>query len=327
MKKFIAFVDLLASKSSALIGSEEFYDSIKEFHRTLLVNKVELRSGCKLRHFADCCYIEADSAEELFIYFQTVRNTLFGDRKYFKASIGVGELSDLPVRDSFPNLEIADDVEGVMFGEDVVPVYLNIEAFKGIGVFIDSSVVKELRRRKMYNVIDQYIIGSAFFPDEKALELQHFSDLRLTKSEVTRGGSSFAKVLESMGEAKARKKKYLRYYFPMIMLWINCAPFEDIAITKDAEGKMRFTDSIFTDYFFKAATFSARFGDIPQYGAIFFAIMKRFVDAGLPDEALKFLVKALPAPRKIFNEVDQIPSFVIPHKDKTHLLRLYAHMT
>lgn len=176
----LAFIDLLATKDSALVGEDEFEEAMEKFHDTLINCRGILKSGFKFRHFADCCYIEAESTTELLEFIQNVRFYLFTGRKFFKCAVSLGSLEEVNIREKYGSEISGDDIIGSSFTGEVATVYLNVEKFKGVGVYLDEMLVRSLSDAER----QKFCAEGAFFPSDEKIDLQKYYDLKLSPYEI-----------------------------------------------------------------------------------------------------------------------------------------------
>jgi len=325
----LAFIDLLATKDSALVGEGEFHSAMSRFHKTLIDNRSLLGDGAKLRHFADCCYIEASSVSSLLAFLRHVRFFLFVNRHFFKCSVGLGELNETSIDQMLGSENPQQSVSGTVFGKDVAEIYLAVERFKGVGITIDKRAVSQLSEAER----DEYICQSAYFPSDEDSRIEEYFDIRLVENDLDEGGDFVEEIVQAIGEAKSLKPKYAKYYFPALMLWINSFPvskdhiFEDDDEQEDIKKRFSFEggQKIYRFFFLnRENSFNKKFGDMPQYSSLYLALLQKFIASGIEEYPLEGIIRKLPAPSKVFRDTSRVPTFVISTSNKKLVTRIHS---
>lgn len=326
----IAFADLLASKDSALVSEESFEHAINSFHSAFLTNKETLGPRAKLRFFADCCYIQCDKMADMLTFFQTVRNTLFTEQLYFKAAIGAGNLDDVEVSEAIPDVSKypgTKDVNGTVFGAGVVGIYLDTERFKGVGIFVSDKANSMLIDELDSPDANQLTASSFYFPDDRAIHINKYRDISLSPSEIDGQDEYMKRVMSSFEEAKIIKKKYSRYYYPILMLWLNSVPVSPDDIETDDAGNFRISRANYLlTYFMSGGPFAPKFDDIPQFSSVYLKILDNYIAAKTPDEILEYLIFRLPRRRRIMKELHDVDPSIMSPSAKRRLSKLMAKM-
>jgi hypothetical protein len=209
---WVAFFDLLGTKESSKGGTGGLATALKEFRVSVVDRKKLLGPQSKLYHFSDCAFVEVgpDNAEILgfFNWLSSVQRALYEKGFFFKCAVTTGELKE----QVDPNIDPGSPraFSSISFESDsAVKAYELHEAFKGIGVFFDSSVVTDAEARNIKvkgspprgieflfdkgGVLRPFV--PSFFPpapDAQLPSVRTYSDLRLPPvclEQVRRGPS------------------------------------------------------------------------------------------------------------------------------------------
>ncbi|MGV8988153.1 MAG: hypothetical protein ACOH2H_17925 [Cypionkella sp.] len=320
----IGFVDLLASKSSALLSRDDFRAALEAFHRAVLANSGELGSDKKIRVFADCFYFEGASAVKTVEFLQVLRNTLFAQKYFFKGAVGSGSLAESSVLDSCKG-SLPDDtsgIDGTTFGADVVKIYLNSERFKGIGFFVDRSFRDTLSQEIGLEGADKFLIGSVFFPDDRATATESYVDIALSAEERSSEDTYFQETMSAFEEAKVLKRKYARFYFPLMMTWLNSSivSADDFrSSTKEGGGYSIDRSRFIYRYFLSGGQFSAKFSEVPRFEYVYLRLIDKLLNSGIDDERLKSLLISVPSRKRVLSDLSDVPEFIMSYRNRRHL--------
>lgn len=338
----IGFIDLLASKSSALLSEQDFHRAMEDFHRAVLANSEELGSDKKIRLFADCFYFESQSAEGSIRFIQSVRNNLFSRGYFFKGAIGAGALDErdsltafsesVPKHDT--DLSIDSSLSGVAFGSDVVSVYLHSEDFKGIGCFVTKDFCEKLADEVGTETYKRLITQSVFFPDDRSDRLSSYKEVALSEVERTYEDVFFSTVMTYFEEAKLIRKKYARFYLPLMMMMINSASMSTSDIISEGDGQDSDSDKRKIDrskflysYFLIGGKYSVKFNDISGFPIPYLRMIDRLLDIGASEEDLEVFIRNIPSRKKVLSDLGDAPSFILSRKHRSMLGKIVARST
>ncbi len=330
----IGFIDLLASKSSALLGDDNFHRAMEEFHRAILANADELGNEKKIRAFADCLYFQSNSPASCIRFVQSIRNNLFSKGYFFKGAIGTGRLGEQNVLTAFAESapENTNGIEGVTFGGDVVSVYLASESFKGIGCFIHRSFGEALANELGKDQAGSLVIQSVFFPDERSTVVRKYFDVAFSSDELENEDILFRRTMTYFEEAKIQKKKYSRFYFPLMMMHINASSLsvDDIAPHKNGTEQQRGMEVTRTKfiykYFLSGGAYSSRFSDIPCFEFPYLKIIDRLMTLGADEPRIRALIRAIPGRKRVLSDLDDLPPEILSVRNKRSLGKVLAQL-
>lgn len=327
----IGFVDLLATKSTALSSNDEFSNALRSFYKSVVANSGELGENKKIRIFADCFYFEEQSAVKAVKFLQVIRNTLSSKGLFIKASIGGGQLDDSSIISSVEEIDglSLSGIEGITFGIDVVRIYLNSEKFKGIGVYVDESFKVALRAEVLDEEIEDFLVKSVFFPNDRTSIMEEYWDIAPSHIEKANEDTHFKEFMAVFEEARTLRRKYSKLYFPILINWINSIDISPEDFYENtglgSEFCVRRSRFIFK-YFLSGGQFSKKFGDFSGFETVYLRLVERLMDHGVDDERLKALIVAIPCRNRILNDLEEVPEFIISYKNKRHLGKVFARI-
>lgn len=155
MSNFIAFMDILGTKATAIANPVLYREQIEWFHDCIEI--VLKRYGhIKCYVYSDCAYFSCRDLKELCKGFILLREDLFSHRICFNAAICEGELCEL--RKNINKSLIID-----FKNKSVVDVYSKQSRFSGAGIYIDPDLIKreeislkDLTVKSLYKSINKY---------------------------------------------------------------------------------------------------------------------------------------------------------------------------
>lgn len=139
---YIAFFDMIGTRNSALISSEEYKEAINDFNNTL--EPIVQSYSCQIYGYSDSVYAEIKKTKDLIPFFRTLRDKLMENHRYFSAAVDCGSLG--AKKTSF------DENKGFSMEftkKSTIDIYLKQCQFSGIGVWLSESVVSILKQEKM----------------------------------------------------------------------------------------------------------------------------------------------------------------------------------
>lgn len=155
MDNFIAFMDILGTKSVAMANSHLYREQIEIFHDCVEI-VLEKYTQIKCYVYSDCAYFSCKDLTQLCEGFIVLRENLFSHRICFNAAICAGELGE-----SMKN--IGNSFVFDFKNKNVVDVYSMQSCFSGVGIYIDPFLVhskeellKNLIVKSLYKSINKY---------------------------------------------------------------------------------------------------------------------------------------------------------------------------
>jgi hypothetical protein len=237
---WIGFYDLLGTKDSSKIRRSDFPDKLIRFGESIQDFALHFRCDAKIRFFSDCAYIEASDPAELIKFSRLLRRSLFSEEVFFKAALAPGQLGDRPQHiHSARESPYRIDVQGTIFGNDVVDVYYAQENFKGVGYWVSSAAID--------HGLEHHLVNSCFPTDASRPIWTAFRDIRFDQSEIggliSREGDNGEPLdepiafLESLLTAALRantsRRHLSRYYFSVFMSVIQSSDFSRLVYDED----------------------------------------------------------------------------------------------
>lgn len=215
---YISFLDLLGTKDLSMQEETAYSDSIKVFGQC--ISEGLRNSKCKAYAFSDCAYLQAETLIDMLGVLSDLRDLLLQERRFFSAAVTVGTL----------NADISSDEENryvcqSFAGADVSRVYVKQSRLKGIGIWLDESVIcnKKVLGKK-YRSIPNFCIPNI----EEPKRLLHFYDLQIdTKEENLKAYFDFA--MKSYRRANIKSKRYGRYYISLLINILSAIDFSENA--------------------------------------------------------------------------------------------------
>ena len=141
---YIAFIDMIGTRASAMISNQEYTDAINDFTNSL--KQVSSICQCIIYGYSDNAYIQIESLCDLVKFFRLLRDTLMNKHRYFTAAVDYGSLKakrvPLDKRKGF----------SMSFTEPAtVDIYMQQCHFSGIGVSLSAKVISDLIEQEMQN--------------------------------------------------------------------------------------------------------------------------------------------------------------------------------
>lgn len=87
---YIAFLDMIGTRASALISNEEYTSAIDDFSNAL--KQVGDKCKCKIFGYSDNAYVEIEDIHEVIKFFRYLREILMNQHRYFTAAVDTGTL-------------------------------------------------------------------------------------------------------------------------------------------------------------------------------------------------------------------------------------------
>lgn len=142
---YVSFLDMVGTRSNALISNEEYTRSIKDLHETMKAVATSL-DGCKVYGYSDNAYIEVDNLGNMVLFLKNLRKHLMDKHRFFNAAVGKGELKQKII--TIP----ANKGSSMSFTSPAtVNIYMEQSKFTGIGVSLSQEVIDDLNKAQMTN--------------------------------------------------------------------------------------------------------------------------------------------------------------------------------
>lgn len=139
---YIAFFDMVGTRASALISSEEYTNAINDFNNSL--KQIGSLCSCTIYGYSDNAYAEIEELTDLVDFFRLLRDNLMNKHRYFTAAVDCGSLKaekiSLGNRNSFSMKFTAPTT---------TDIYMRQCHFSGIGIMLSRNVVEDLRQNGM----------------------------------------------------------------------------------------------------------------------------------------------------------------------------------
>lgn len=147
---YIAFLDMIGTRASALISSEEYTSAINDFCNSL--KQIGTLCQCTIYGYSDNAYAEIDNLSDVIKFFRSLRDSLMNKHRYFTAAVDSGSLLAERV-----TLEKNKGFSMKFTAPSTVDIYMKQCHFSGIGISLSQSVVKDLQQKGMQTAFCQSI--------------------------------------------------------------------------------------------------------------------------------------------------------------------------
>lgn len=143
---FIAFFDLLGTRGFC-DNSDIYYDNILRFNKAVIQTSALLLDYGKVGVFSDSAYAGSNSLKHMLDFLVSLRRRLMAEGLFFNAVVKRGELDFEEIKPKTNN------VFGVAFkNSEIADLYITQANFKGVGIFVDSSIRDEEIAEEGYSV-------------------------------------------------------------------------------------------------------------------------------------------------------------------------------
>lgn len=139
---YIAFLDMIGTRTSALISSDEYTSAINDFNTSL--NQVGSLCQCTIYGYSDNAYVEIEKITDLVSFFRLLRDNLINKHRYFTAAVDRGSL----MAERFP-LGNKNSFSMKFTAPSTVDIYTKQCQFSGIGISLSENVIEDLRKNDM----------------------------------------------------------------------------------------------------------------------------------------------------------------------------------
>lgn len=158
---YIAFIDLVGTRASAMISNEEYTDAINDFNNSL--RQLSTISQCKIYGYSDNAYVEIQSLPDMINFFRILRDTLMNKHRYFTAAVDQGSLKAAKV-----NLDKNKGFSMKFTAPTTVDIYMKQCQFSGIGISLSEEVVNALKAVGMQDAFCRSIYQQRSISDKDA---------------------------------------------------------------------------------------------------------------------------------------------------------------
>lgn len=300
MQSYIAFIDLLGTRDLAQSDPDDYFDRFTNFRDTISNHCQVLADIGKIYFFSDCAYITSNDLQLLLQYVQKVRASLLIDGNYFKGAISKGDLSAKDINDNdllSKNIRAKRNkiLKGTCFGKDVISVYAMHERLKGIGIYLDSSVVEK--------VLPAQIINSCFLPHNNSIHPESFVDIKYSENELH--DDIVKKLIERFFKAKAKTKNVGRYYVPIIISMIQSYDLGRIKFGKQVSWDNETLPFIMR--YIGSGTFEKHFSDVVGTEYIYFSVIRKLYSDNWPQLMIDKILKFVLGKKRLKNKLEYVP--------------------
>lgn len=135
---YIAFFDMVGTRSSASIAEKEYEEAINDFHNAIteVYNSIE---NSHIYVYSDNAYVQIESLKDTISFFRRLRKLLMFKHRYFSAAVEEGSLNA-----KLSQFGASDGYSMIFTSPETIKVYLAQNKFSGIGISLSNKVVKLL---------------------------------------------------------------------------------------------------------------------------------------------------------------------------------------
>lgn len=225
---YIAYLDLLGTKNFCEEG-DSYYTNITRFTNDIKTLAPILKSG-KLGIFSDCVYIECKHIETLLRFLTKLRIMLMAENLFFNAAISKGSLGVKKI-DSNTTENDKENTFGVEFlSKEIVSIYCKQNDFRGIGIWVDDSIIDPIKQCQKYNVIKSLYFAKKENNGTTNYKAIEYFDIPLFNLEADSNDSYYEKrkkdilsiILQNMYKAHCQSQKFSSYYISLFVNIIRC---------------------------------------------------------------------------------------------------------
>lgn len=158
---YIAFFDMIGTRASALISSEEYTDAINDFNNSL--KQVASLCQCTIYGYSDNAYAEIEKLTDLVDFFRFLRDNLMNKHRYFTAAVDCGSLKAERI-----SLGNKNSFSMKFTAQKTIDIYMKQCQFSGIGISLSRSVVDDLQQNGMCTAFCQSVYQQFSVADNEA---------------------------------------------------------------------------------------------------------------------------------------------------------------
>lgn len=219
---YITFLDLLGTKD--FCGTPEIYNkNISIFYKEAQTHSYRLKGSGKVGIFSDCLYAESSDLKQILDFLVSLRKRLCARRLFFNAALTTGEIGIVN-----PACSKDNNFFGVAFEKsDIADLYMKQNQFKGIGIWVDKSLHKEIKKISGYR-----LIRSVYLQEIDTAQFEPYYDIAFEFKNKVYDGYEASLVKTVFNEcllAYTKSKRYGRYYLSIIATLINSYSDNDLS--------------------------------------------------------------------------------------------------
>lgn len=207
---FVAFVDMVGTRTSAMISNDEYTASINDFSDAL--KQLSEIFNCKIYGYSDNAYIEFSDHTQMVQFFKLLRESLLYQHRYFTAAVSLGSLQAKQIFFGRPKGFAMKFTSTV-----ATDIYISQRQFSGIGISLSDSAVRELRSQKMENLLCKSIYHCCNSSGDD-IGFEEVIDLAYDPVKI----EQLRYVLADYIMASAMSTRAGRYYLTPIISMIKC---------------------------------------------------------------------------------------------------------
>lgn len=170
---YISYFDLLGTRGFCE-NPNVYYSNIQEFYNTIKQESCFLNNCGKVGIFSDCAYAESSDLKCLLDFIVAIRDRLLTQGLFFNAVIKEGELNIqiVPQNDNQPAF-------GVVFNNSsIADLYISQTQFKGIGIFVEPSLVNEVKEHTNYETTNCIYVEGKMEDGKYTVHPMNYTDIR-----------------------------------------------------------------------------------------------------------------------------------------------------
>lgn len=210
---YIAFFDMLGTRAAALTSRDTYSNAIDTFHSAVI--EVSKNKACRIYGYSDNAYMEFKNIDEMFSFFDELRERLIKEHLYFTAAVVKGSLN--------ANTKSYEKGDIMQFtSPEAIKAYSLQSSFHGIGVALSDDVVKDVQEAEKRKNLNYTYCKSAFvYQDGNGVEnvkLQAFYDISYQNP-----STYFMRLIVSdYLMASLTSERAGRYYMTPLLSMIQC---------------------------------------------------------------------------------------------------------
>lgn len=245
---YIAYLDLLGTKSFCE-EEDVYYKNINTFSRTVKILAPKLGASGRIGIFSDCVYVECTELESMLNFLNQLRLMLLGDGLFFNAALSKGKAGVEPIitphkKEKDDKTEKDESILPNLFGvrftnKEIASIYCKQTKFRGVGIWIDPLVEKEIALRGNYKVVESIYYAkenkdntNVYLPkryNDIAFFNNNDDDLKDWESYIN---GSMKIIFKTIYKSHRKSSKYSVYYIPMIVNIIRCCDVNNLKWNK-----------------------------------------------------------------------------------------------
>jgi hypothetical protein len=318
------YIDLLATRAVAEQSSNDLDEFLDKFHSALYSAFKSSRGG-KCYAFSDGAFFSFNSIDDFKPFYRAVRNELFQQRMFFRCSLIPGVISKeerhWPEKSSDPNFI------SMTFADEAPKAYQKENEFKGVGCAIDSRT-KALARDpdlvKSYYVLAKGARAKAYEVIDFRFRDQELTSPAENSGKIPKLGERhvFEPIIWACHTAISHSEIVATYYTSAIVSAIRSTNLS----TADFDGNnWQNASYAFTEMISGGVSRVLR--RLPSLHLILLTCYDHFFserNGEIPKDAEAEVVNRLMKYPKCFQNLNDVPNFVISHDARLRLVKLHV---